>query len=269
MLVALAARHLPPERQEWGQAMLAELDHIERRSARRRFALGCLRVAFIPQPPPWRYPGRGHLAVVTAGVLACLGLAGYGLIHYPGLRDAEAPIYTGLFLATLGGYAFAAFILSQSASPAASQARRYGLIGGLAVGGVWLAAITIPVQPGVVPVPYLAGVVGPAVVGLAAAQTGNGPYQGVKAATWALTIGNLIGFVCFVTRTYITDGRPYDATTISAFQHSSSPDLATFAVSDNLGGAVFLLLLPAAALILALLFTAARSRYSAPRKEPS
>ena len=47
-LLARAVRFLPPGCAEWGQAMLAELAHIDGRRARWRFALGCIRVALLP-----------------------------------------------------------------------------------------------------------------------------------------------------------------------------------------------------------------------------
>jgi hypothetical protein len=264
MVAAVAARRMPVERREWGQAMLAELGHIDGRAARWRFALGCWWATLLPPAPPWRYPGWRPLAVATAGVIACLGLAAYGLIHYRGLRDdANAPIYTGLFVAVMVAYAAAAVVLSQSASRAARQARRYGLIGGLLAAAGWLALATIPVPSQAIVIPYAVSVLGPAVIGLAAARsTRTDPFQGTRAAAWSLIVGNLGAFVCLVTRTYVTDGRPYDADSVSRFQHSGAPDIATYAVGDNLGGAVALLVLPAAVLTLAFLLTALRVRYA-------
>ncbi|MBN8730969.1 MAG: hypothetical protein J0L64_10530 [Acidobacteria bacterium] len=47
-LLARLVRRMPPEHAEWGQAMLAEVVHIEGRLARWQFALGCIRVALFP-----------------------------------------------------------------------------------------------------------------------------------------------------------------------------------------------------------------------------
>lgn len=47
-LLAWAVRRMAVERREWGVAMQAELDHIESRLQRWRFALGCIRVALFP-----------------------------------------------------------------------------------------------------------------------------------------------------------------------------------------------------------------------------
>ena len=52
-----------------------------------------------------------------------------------------------------------------------------------------------------------------------------------------------------MTTTYANDGRPYDAGTLRDFHHSQAHDLATYAVSDNLGsGLVLLLVIPTVAI---------------------
>ena len=51
LLLGWAVALLSAERVEWGHAMLGELDRIEGRSQRRRFALGC--TAGVVLLPPW------------------------------------------------------------------------------------------------------------------------------------------------------------------------------------------------------------------------
>ncbi len=48
MLLSIAARWMPSERGEWGEAMLAELAQLQHPSTRWRFALGCACVALFP-----------------------------------------------------------------------------------------------------------------------------------------------------------------------------------------------------------------------------
>jgi hypothetical protein len=48
LLLACAVRRMPGERREWGAAMEAELEHVQCRSQRWRFALGCIGVALFP-----------------------------------------------------------------------------------------------------------------------------------------------------------------------------------------------------------------------------
>lgn len=48
LLLQLAVRHVPSHRQDWGAAMLAELNCIEGGPARWRFAVGCAWAALFP-----------------------------------------------------------------------------------------------------------------------------------------------------------------------------------------------------------------------------
>ena len=50
-------------------------------------------------------------------------------------------------------------------------------------------------------------------------------------------------FVVWVGETVVTGGRPYDAGQVRDFHTSGAPDLATYAVNDNLGAAMVLLIL--------------------------
>jgi hypothetical protein len=50
-LLRWAVGLLSPRRAEWGQAMLGELDHLDGRTRRLRFALGCVGAVLVL--PPW------------------------------------------------------------------------------------------------------------------------------------------------------------------------------------------------------------------------
>src|SRR5215813_7759849 len=78
-LLGWATGLLSADRAEWGQAMLGELDRLEGRGPRWRFAAGCSAAAMML--PPW---GR---AAAAAGSLAAVAAGGFGLfafaaIHY-------------------------------------------------------------------------------------------------------------------------------------------------------------------------------------------
>ena len=61
----------------------------------------------------------------------------------------------------------------------------------------------------------------------------------------------MIVFIVWVTVTYTNAGGPYDSGLLTDFHKSGAPDLATYAVSDNLGsGLVLLLMIPTVALAL-------------------
>src|SRR5215471_11610352 len=62
-LLRWAVGLLAAQRAEWGQAMIGELDHIEGRARRWRFALGCVAAAVVM--PPW-----GRAAAVLGTMMA-------------------------------------------------------------------------------------------------------------------------------------------------------------------------------------------------------
>jgi hypothetical protein len=70
-LTRFAVAALPATRAEWGQAMLSELEHVEGRGARWRFALGCASIAA-------RSGTARYVAGAAAGVAA---LVAYGLVR--------------------------------------------------------------------------------------------------------------------------------------------------------------------------------------------
>lgn len=53
-LLGWAVGLLAAEREEWGQAMIGELDRLDGRARRWRFALGCVGAAVVM--PPWAGP---------------------------------------------------------------------------------------------------------------------------------------------------------------------------------------------------------------------
>src|SRR6266567_1286614 len=72
-LLRWAAGLLSAQRAEWGQAMLGELDHLDGRAKRWRFAVGCVGAALLL--PPW---GRAAAGVWAMIVLAAGAVGLYG-----------------------------------------------------------------------------------------------------------------------------------------------------------------------------------------------
>src|SRR5436190_8872008 len=73
-LLGWAVGLLAEPRREWGQAMIGELDRLDGRARRWRFALGCVVAAVVM--PPW---GR---AVAALGALMAVAASGGGLFVY-------------------------------------------------------------------------------------------------------------------------------------------------------------------------------------------
>jgi hypothetical protein len=252
-LLVVAVRGLPADRVDWARAMLVELDQVQGRRERWRFSLGCAWAAgrIRLQSPE---PGGALLRVVVLGCIAvALALVGYGLVQYPGLRsDPNLWGAMVVFAATLLAYSVVTVFLSRGVTQRSTTARRFGLVGGLAVGGGWLVGITPPsILKGWVFVPLLIALLGPAVVAVVAGRGTRDARTGTLAALWSGLVGGLTVFIVWVIVTYANAGGPYDAGLVRDFNRSGAHDLATYAVGDDLGsGLVLLLMIPTVALAL-------------------
>ena len=162
-LLRWAAGLLSAQRAEWGQAMLGELDHIDGRGRRWRFAAGCAGAALLL--PPW----GPAAAAVWAMVALAAGAAGlYGSLAVRDGLGAGAWVFAVIMLVFLVGFTIAASVLLRRPGVAIP-----GLLGGLFAALVWLAMrgftfagviapMTAPWAPlvPVVGVPLLVGVAG-------------------------------------------------------------------------------------------------------------
>ena len=160
-----------------------------------------------------------------------------------------------VFLAGLLVYVGLAVLLSRGVGESPASARLYGLIGGLVLGACWLLAIAPPSilkeKRAGCSSRYWSRFFGPTLVAAIAGRHTRDSTTGALAALWAGLVGGLTVFIVWVSVTYADAGGPYDAGLVRDFHKSGSPDLATYAVSDNLGsGLVLLLMIPAVALAL-------------------
>jgi hypothetical protein len=232
---------LPADRAPWGTAMWGELNQMDNRRQRWRFAVGCASAAvFLPS----RRADSAALAarLVAAAALASVGLVAYSLRRYPqiithpGTRPALA-----VFLAVLAGYTVISAVLVRRGPVA-----RAGLVCGLGLAAVWIIAgfpvVTQARQPAysllllAIPIASLA-------VGAAAARRNRTAAVRQPVVLFSALVAGLILFVAYAGDILLTASGPYDAGQIRDFPGSGLPDLATYAVSDNLGTAMMLLLL--------------------------
>ena len=229
--------------------MLAELGAIGDTGERRRFSLGCVRVAAamrVRAAFARRDRGAGGLRVAMLGAVAgAFVLAMCGLVRYPGLRSAGGVWgVCGFLLLLLICYAAGALTLSRGTTPQARVARRYGVTGGLVVGVAWLVSIAPShLLKAWVFLPLLVALLVPAAVAALAGRASSDGRAATGAALWSGLVGGLLVFLVWITETYARDGRPYDAQLLRDFHRSGSHDLAAYAVSDNLGGAIGLLVI--------------------------
>jgi hypothetical protein len=238
-LLGAIARRLPGERAEWGQAMLGELEHVESRAERWRFAMGCV-VATLLFPGPRTGSAGWPLAVVATAAAGCAGLVAAGISRYPAILAARGtwPVLAFFTIVLLGYTAGAAFALRRGA-PAASS-----LTSGLGLAGVWIAAgvaaVSHPSQP-VFSLLLLAIPIASAGVGAAAGWRRGSGAAGRQVALLASVVGGLGLFLVLGAVTLLTAAGPYDAGQLRDFPGSGLPDMATYAVSDSLGTAMMLL----------------------------
>jgi hypothetical protein len=128
-LLRWAAGLLSEQRDEWGQAMLGELDHIEGRGRRWRFSIGCVGAALLL--PPW---GRAGAAVLAMLAVAMGGVGVYAdVISRYGLGGGSW-IGVGIVSILLLSFTLAAVPLLRRPGVAVP-----GLLGGLFVALSWIA----------------------------------------------------------------------------------------------------------------------------------
>ena len=235
--------------------MCAELAGVRGRRARWAFSLGCAKAALAMRArAAVTAPDRGGLGVrasLLMAIAATILLAFYGLVRYPGLRTGLGTwLAAAAFLVIMLAYGVAALSLSRGRAPAAAIARRYGLAGGLAVGAAWLL-ILAPLAKALFFVPLAIALLVPAGVAALAGRSSRDARAGRAAALWCGLVGGLLVFIVWMTVTYADDGRPYDAQMVRDFRASGSHDLTAYAVGDDLGGALgLLLIIPVVALAL-------------------
>ena len=100
--------------------MCAELETVRGGGPRWRFSLGCTRAAGVIRArvtlTSRERGGAGLRVVIGGGLVAATALAGYGLVHYPGLRsDGDAPIVAVSLPALLVTYGTVTLALSRGA----------------------------------------------------------------------------------------------------------------------------------------------------------
>jgi hypothetical protein len=121
---------LTAARAEWGQAMLGELDRLDGRARRWRFAAGCAFAVVVL--PPW---GRAAAAIaaLTAIAASAVGVVGYARVHYGLATDGWTWVLSAVLLALLAGHVLTCGVLLRRPGVAGP-----GLAGGLIVAAAWL-----------------------------------------------------------------------------------------------------------------------------------
>jgi hypothetical protein len=232
----LLARLSTDERAEWFAAMSAEIEAIEDPAAKRRFSRSCVRASLsvAPSTDPSGLLALGALAAAVAG---CVASAAYGLGRYPQIAEGASVIfYTGAFAIVLVAYGTTGLVLLGLGSP---TSRRSAVVWSAPA----LATATVAaLGPGMLSAAIGVGVV--LLPGAAAYRSGRGDRGGSNGLVAGLSCSVLAGmltFVGFTVATYVAGGGSPTGQMLDEFHRSGMTDYTAWAVDDNLGGAVFLL----------------------------
>jgi hypothetical protein len=201
---------LPADRTQWGQAMLGELDRIEGRSRRWRFALGC--VGSVVVLPPWG--SLIPMAALAAAVLGSATVIGVGFVHF-GLASNQFP-WNWVLLAVL------AALMMGSLLAVSVQLRRplvapLGMTGGIFIAGAWVVCTKFTYEGFISPINSVGAWSGPTlflgvplVVGTVGAWRSGSASVGRRAARLAgVSAGLAVYFVSNIAVLAI-DGGPRD-----------------------------------------------------------
>jgi hypothetical protein len=222
-LVRWAAGLLSADRDEWGQAMLGELGHLDGRGRRWRFAIGCAGAALLM--PPW---GRAA-AAVWAMVLVAAGAAGLYVAMVIRYRLGTGDwVFVAIALAFLIGFTLAAATLLRRPGIALP-----GLLGGLVAALAWLALSGFTFYGFIAPMtapfwPLVPMVAVPLLVGAAGTLRGGSAVAGTRAARLAAISAGLGLYL-------------YGTIAVAVLGAGGPPDpgnSVSFIVSDRLGNNV-------------------------------
>ncbi len=192
-LLRWAAGLLSARRAEWGHAMVGELDHIDGRGRRWRFAAGCAGAALLLAP--W---GRAAAAVWAMSVAAAGAAGVYAAVAVRYRLGAGDWVFAVIALVFLVGFTLAAATLLRRPGIALP-----GLLGGLLVTLAWLALSGFTFYGVIAPMtakwsPLIAEVAVPVLVGATGAMRGGSAAAGRRAARLAAISGGL-GLYLFAT----------------------------------------------------------------------
>jgi hypothetical protein len=199
---------LRADRIDWGQAMLGELDRIEVRSARWRFALGCV-AGILVHPPDGVVGAMAGFAAAALGGAVVLGL---GFVHFGLAANPWNWMSLAIMAALLVSLVVAASVLLRRRGVVGP-----GLLGGLFVATAWLACsrltllgLTDPIhQIGRLSVPILLIAV-PLIVGAVGAWQSRNAHVGRRIARLAGISAGLAMFFVSTIAVLAIDGGPRD-----------------------------------------------------------
>ncbi len=244
-ILTATTRCLPNGRAEWGRAMLGELAGIEVRNERWRFAISGTGIV-LTAPRAHGAPGRSVVVAMLTAATTCAATVGVTLLRYPGLVTGRAWFAVALFLGVLTSYVVVGRVLVGQLEAPALVPLRVAVGGAIGIAALWLAigasASYAPSKLVIAALWVALPVTSVAVGGVATWQTKSA--RAARGASLLSALGaGLLGFVIWTGDSLLNAGRPYDPGMRRDFAAIHARDLATYAVNDNLGSGMMLLLL--------------------------
>lgn len=201
----------------------------------------CGGLAIIWPRAAGRRGGAVAAVVVLAGVAGCVSLVLYGARRYPRAVEDPSHAFSLILAAGLAGCVAMALL------PSPAAARRYGVPAGILTGLLWAVGGMASDRhaEGLSPVIWLGSLAFPMLSGVLAARSGGlRARTGVAAGLWSGLVAGLALFVAGMTTVYASTGwYQRDPATVELTHARGLPDAATWAVGDNLGGSVMMMVL--------------------------
>ncbi len=270
-ILAWSARRLRGERNEWADALVAELDSLTGAQARWSLALGSVRIVFArPHRELRSAPVQQSMIVVAA--LAVVAVATYSHIRTGadaltgGHGVLSTAVTASVVILLLAAEAGLASRRTRSAEPGAAVARRWGIPGGVAMGVALIISETPPLArsgPLWAVGALLVGLGTPLVIAVLASRAAHDGGAGRNAAAWTGALGGFVFLIGLMAITFTaTAWFAHDPGTVRSYHDSLSPahfasygshynSITGFVISENMDTALFggLLWLPLVALV--------------------
>ncbi|GAA3635500.1 hypothetical protein [Microlunatus ginsengisoli] len=242
VLLRLACRRLPADRNEWGRALGAELAAIDSRSDRWSFVLGGVRTMI-----GGRLAGRldrPSLAAFLGAVAVCAGLVVASIAAYPSLiMNARTPTFLIVVALVLGCYAVPAVAEARAAAQnrqSSAPGRRWAVLTGLAVGLVW--ALFASGWLNLHGWPLIAVAALPTATGALSARRPGGLRVGIEVVRPMAVVAGLSAFILSTLQALVTANGPYDTGQLDEAAGHGHASVATYWMGEGLAASLLLLL---------------------------
>jgi len=198
----------------------------------------------------WRQAAGAPMLGVTmlTGVAACVALTLFGVARYPAAapNDGGTTAYSLVLAATLGAYVWVGLTAWRTDRPDQKPLAAGPVLVSMLLGAGYAVVGVVADRFGSLALVAVTGAAGLLLAGtFGATLTRRGTTErGLAAAGLRLGfVAALAYFVAAMSATYITATWPvHDREVVDAFHTSGLPDLATYLVSDALGGAILALI---------------------------